>query len=230
MRLIIITLVSLMCAVPLAVLAEPTSPRQGPNRAGPGTGRNMGRPGNDEKFKEELATFCKEHSPKRWAVIDAMPKGQQKEQRIAMMAWQFGILRGLKNEDKSRYELKVKEIELQDQEFGILQNPQKLSEEALRMELKDTAEKVVQARLDDRDLRIKDLENRLKKEKEELESDKAKITQLVSEHLNQLIKQGPSLFPSPGFRHGGEGAHNDSTRPARNTTVNNVPANPDDGN
>jgi hypothetical protein len=234
MNLTRITLVSLICAVPLAVFGEPGGNKSGNPRAGGNgerpharpDGERGGRPNTEwwnEKFREELREFCKTNSPNRWKEIEALPKGQHKEAKIGAMGWQFRGLQMLKEQDKALYDLKVKEIQAQDEEFGILQNPDKLSPDELKSKLRDKAHDYVTLRLDERRHRIDRLLMTLQNEKKDLEKDKDKVGTLVEDRVDMLIKQGPSLFPTPGPRRGGEGARNDSTRPARAATVNSAP-------
>jgi len=235
MQLTRITLVSLLFAVPLAVFGEPGASKQSPARPGANgsehprvrpEGERGGRPNTEwwnEKFREELKEFCKTNSPNRWKEIEALPKGQNKDAKIGAMGWQFKILQTLKDQDSALYDLKVKEIQAQDEEFGILQNAEKLTPDELKSKLREKAQDYVALRLDERRHRIERLLVTLENEKKDLEKDKDKMTNLVEERIDMLIKQGPSLFPTPGPRRGGEGARNDSTRPAHAATVNTPP-------
>jgi hypothetical protein len=238
MNLTRITLASLLLAVPLAVFGEPGQNKQGPARPGANgserprvrpDGERGGRPNMEwwnEKFREELKEFCKTNSPNRWKEIEALPKGQNKDAKIGAMGWQFRTLQTLKDQDPTLYDLKVKEIQAQDVEFGILQNPDKVAPDELKSKLREKAQDYVTLRLDERRHRIERLLVTLENEKKDLEKDKDKMGTLVEERVDMLIKQGPTLFPTPGPRRGNEGARNDSTRPAHAATVNTTPSEP----
>jgi hypothetical protein len=242
MRLKKITLLTLVCALPLTVFGEPGSTKPGPRAGGSGpnggdkshsrTDGERNRPGTEwftERFKEELKEFCVANSPNRWKVIDSMTKSPAKEARTGAMAWQFRSLKLLKEQDAALYEIKVKEIRAQDEEFGILQNPQKLAPDALKLELRPKALEYVTLRLDERRARIEDLEKKLEAEKKAEVADRDRTPTLVDERVEMLINQGPSLFPTPG-PHRGEGIRGDTSRPSRATTGNALPAEPTPGN
>lgn len=237
MHLTRITLVSLLFAVPLAVFGEPGASKQGPAHPGAnGTrvrpdGERGGRPNTEwwnEKFREELKEFCKTNSPNRWKEIEALPKGANKDAKIGAMGWQFHSLQLLKDQDSTLFDLKVKEIQAQDEEFGILQNAEKVTPDELKSKLREKAKDYVALKQDERQHRIDRILVTVKNEQKELDKDKDKMNTLVEERIDMLIKQGPSLFPTPGPRRGGEGARNDSTRPAHAATVNTAPAAPSD--
>ena len=144
------------------------------------------------------------------------------------MGWQFRGLQLLKDQDSTLYDLKVKEIQAQDEEFGILQNAEKVTPDELKSKLREKAKDYVALKQDERQHRIDRILVTVKNEQKELDKDKEKMNTLVEERIDMLIKQGPSLFPTPGPRRGGEGARNDSTRPAHAATVNTAPAMPTD--
>ena len=248
MRFKRITLLSLVCAVPLAVFGEPGgSNKQGGPRTGggPGGGISHAKPESErgaggrltnewgsekerEQFRKDLAVFCEANSPNRWNEI--IKKGWDKNPgRIGAMAWQYKTLQTLQKEDPKLYEIKVNQIRIQDEEFGVLQaikdsdkNPEKLTAAELDSKLKEKAEKYVLLRLSERQHRIEALDKLLKKEKEALETDVHDTPALVETRCKELIKQGPSLFPNPGPRRG-EGARGDATRPSHATTSTSVP-------
>lgn len=225
MRLKRIVFFSLACALPLAVLGEPGRSPNGSRSSGASGARSgdrnrTGEWGSErerEQFRKDLQVFCEANSPNRWKEIF---RSGERNPRIGAMAWQFRSLQALQKDDPKLYEIKVNQIRVQDEEFGILQalkdpekNPEKLSSEELETRLKEKAEKDVLLRLSERQHRIETLDKLLKKEKDALEADVHDSPKLVEARCKDLIKQGPTLYPTPLPRR--NDLRGDTSRPSR---------------
>ncbi len=72
-----------------------------------------------EKFKLEVETFLKAHSPKRWEDFKAKnDRGQDHNRLVWSMAARYRGLQMLEKDDKPLYDIKVKQIEIEDTEFA----------------------------------------------------------------------------------------------------------------
>lgn len=236
--------------LPLSLLAAGEPPRrggdrsggdrQGTERSGSGGERSMRGPGGPgafgdwrdtdwRQFREQLKKFCEEHSPRRWKEIEESAKaGERFSMRAAGMAMKFRALQSLEKEDKELYAIKVKQIEIEDEEFGLVQDIQSaktLSDDAkvsaLSATLREKTTLTVKLHLDERTHRIARLEKFLKKEQEKLARDgttEAQASQ-AERRFQEMITQGTGYFipkhPGKKGEPSGEGGNvNERTTPA----------------
>src|SRR5438874_1919989 len=138
-----------LLAAPLWLLAEPGGPRANLHPGGGGgprstTGRSDGssrdgipRDGGGsgggergprgernkedlDQIREKMQEFCKKHSPRRWAALEENAHGDKNPLRYGGMFFRFRGLVMLENQDPALYDIKVKQIEIEDEEYGLM--------------------------------------------------------------------------------------------------------------
>jgi len=63
-----------------------------------------------------MEKFCKEHAPKRWAAMG----GDKNPMKFGGMYFRFRGLMMLEKQDKALYDIKVRQIEIEDEEYGLM--------------------------------------------------------------------------------------------------------------
>jgi hypothetical protein len=204
---------------------------------GPGFGGRGGfgepSPEDWQKYKEQLKAFCLQHSPRRWQEIEERAQRPGTRMRILSMSGKFKELQKYEKEDPTLYGIKVRQIEVEDAEYGLITDLKALdkSDEKgaadLRAKLRQQNGEYVKLRLQERAHRIDRLNRMIQREKEQLAADQQGVDRLADERLADLEKQGPDFFlPRWGRRPDGENPSTTSTTPAPSQP----PANANPGN
>lgn len=247
LKLATITLAaSCAAAVAVAVFADPSNGRRsergqgtggervdrgdrGDRDHGPGGWQGQGPDWNSEQFKqfrEQLEKFCEKHSPNRW---NDLKNVSNRSSRVGGMAMRFAGLKQLQKEDQTLYDIKVKLIEIEDQEYGLLKdlktaekdNPDNVK--ALQAQLQAKSQEYIAQRLLERSHRLAKLNEFLKSEQKKLDADQHDQDKQTEERVKQMIAEGTDFFtPKPPFRHG-EGGGDGGRGP---TTVRTPPSEP----
>jgi hypothetical protein len=214
-----------LLAVPLWLFAEPGSPRPIPHPGGGGGGgpsrSTTGRSGDGgvrgdrnkedlEQFREKMQEFCKKHSPRRWAALEENAHGDKNPLKYGGMFFRFRGLMMLENQDPDLYEIKVKQIEIEDEEYGLMKDVREARKaedaakiEAITPKLRELSAKYIASRIDEHAHRITNLEKAIKSEQNALAYDKDKQQSLVEERVKALLSDNPK--PSRGHGSGGSG-------------------------
>ena len=224
-------------AVSLAATAEPPQgggpgPRRYEYGGGPGGGPGGGGPGfrgygggdpvtaeEWQKFREQLTAFCVKHSPRRWEEIESRLRrhGPQARVGFSQMASKFKELMKYAKEDPALHAIKVRQIEVEDAEYGLitdLRGLDKADEQRaaeLRGKLREQNLEYVKLRLRERSHRIDRLNRMIEQEKQQVAADGQRADVLADERLADLEKQGPDFFFS---RWGRRERDSSSTAPA----------------
>jgi hypothetical protein len=134
----------------------------------------------------------------------------------------------LENQDPDLYEIKVKQIEIEDEEYGLMKDVREARKaedaakiDAITPKLRELSAKYIASRIDEHAHRITNLEKAIKSEQSALAYDKEKQQALVEERVKALLSDNPK--PSRG--HGSGGSGNSSAAPP---TDNEPPQPPDD--
>jgi hypothetical protein len=180
-----------------------------------------------KKFKDEFRAFCLENSPARYAEFERQATKSKNDNEfrsrvLSRLVFGFKWYQDLKKNDRALYDIKTEQLKIEDKEFALLlakkhlddaeRNPpaylkaaKPLTPDEIATQLKIEGKAFVEARLKEREHRIKRLEDLIAKEKANLVADQNNKGKLVDEHLEQLEKEG--LEPKgPPRRPEGEGA------------------------
>jgi len=206
-------------ATPLALFAEPSGGRNGrPGGGGPPhstTGRSDGSSRDDragrankedmEQFREKMEKFCKDHAPRRWAALE----GDKSPMRFGGMYFRFRGLVMLENQDPELYKIKVRQIEIDDEEYGLMKeirDARRTSDSdainSKTAKLRDLSQEYIASRIDERKHRIVSLQKSIEKEKNLLASDEQNKDALIAERVEAILSDTPSRSRS----HDAEGA------------------------
>jgi hypothetical protein len=174
-------------------------------------------------FKKELADFCETNSPNRWKDIQKKDseRGDRPSGMVGQMAMRFRFLKTLEKEDPELFEIKRSQIRVEDEEYGLIKartnlaDPEKSAEkDAIDQKLRETAKQYVSLRLKERELRIKKLDQLLKKEMEEVKADATASGDLAQKHFDKISAMTPEQLLAPG--RGGGGNHGGGPRDGGN--------------
>jgi hypothetical protein len=208
----------------------------GGERGGPGGWQGPGGDWNSEQakqFRAEVEKFCEAHSPNRWADLKGALSSERKPSRLGGMTLRYAGLKQLQKEDPKLYDIKVKQIEIEDAEYGLLKQL-KTSEdehrntEELRAKLRAKSLEYVAQRLEERNHRIERLKELVQKEQDKLANDQKDKDKLTDDRVKEMIAEGVEFFnptPPPQFRRG-EGGAGGGSGSAAPTTVNAAPVDP----
>jgi len=182
-----------ICALPAAALAE-----QGPQRPRTAEGQSTAaivkpraqaaRPITAEEWAK-TAEFMKQNAPERFGLYLSMREGPAKEQLRQVLVNRWRRLEEIQTQMPKLYDVKVKEVRLDDQIFQIGREMKKASgsvKEQLRSDLKTKVAELFDNGLEERQLRIADLEARLKKQQQLLEADNKNRDRLIAKSYRQI--------------------------------------------
>jgi hypothetical protein len=199
-----------LLATPLALFAEPNGGRSNgrPGGGGPShstTGRSDGSSRDDragraskedmEQFREKMENFCREHAPKRWAALEA----DKSPMRFGGMYFRFRGLMMLENQDKELYKIKVRQIEIDDEEYGLMKEIREARRDnnndvinADTARLRDLSKEYIASRIDERSHRIISLQKSIDREQSLLASDKQNKDALIADRVESILNDTPS--------------------------------------
>lgn len=191
----------MICLLPALVFAEPPRQRPGGDHGDRG-GRQRGGEDRQKEMEEEAKTFFKEHSPKRWAAFDKMSAEQQAKFMPFIMGRYAGF-KWLTRDDADLKSNKFEQYRIEDEIFGKKQDLQdKTGPEAeqLKRDLREKVKELFDAKLAEREHRMKRLEALLAREKENLEEDRKNKEELVSKQFEDVLNARESdAVPMPDF-------------------------------
>jgi hypothetical protein len=154
-----------------------------------------------QKFREELEKFCAENSPNRWQEVQkrfeinhGMERGPDRRPfaGMGMMAFRFLKLKELKEANPELYQIRVKEIQLEDKAYGLTLERRKGGPHVadIDKELKQVAREHVDLQFKERSLRIAKLETMLADEKKQLEFDKTNAEKEALKRFEGMTTEG----------------------------------------
>jgi hypothetical protein len=189
----------------------------GPMRGGDRGGGGMAE---FDKFREDLQQFLIKHSPNRWAAMNdsARGGGGGSPVKFGGMFFRYRGLVVLKNEDPELYDIKVRQIEIEDQEFGLMRQLREAKKDdkaedvdRITKELRKYADEYVTKRFEERTRRVAKLEKVLADEKAALASERDRKDALIGQHVEAVLHDQPTHRPfgpgpgGPGGPGGGPG-------------------------
>jgi hypothetical protein len=134
--------------------------------------------------------FFQEHSPLRWRALAMLRPDSNARLKIQnYITNRYRILMEQEKRDPEMYALQVKELELEDQMFGLTSRRHHLENPELQEQLHKKAGELVDTRLSIRQLRITRLEKAIELAKSRLEKDKEQRDELVERELRQATHQ-----------------------------------------
>jgi hypothetical protein len=189
-----------MCAGPIAVFAAEQTPRSGRSDPSPAqrpkaidsTRGGQPFPATPEEWAR-TAQFMEENAPQRFRVYLSSKDAPRKHEFEQFLVNRWRRLEELKAQSPELYDVRTNEIKLNDQVFALCQQikstngPQK---QKLQDELKRKVAELFDNGLSERRLRISQLQERLKKQTQALESDTRKRDELISKRYRQISVQG----------------------------------------
>ena len=200
-----------LLAAPLVLFADPTGFRPGSRgngtsrsttgRSGDGIAREGGERGGRsredfEQLRKRMQDFCEKHSPRRWAALQE--NGDRNPMKFGGMFFRFRGLMMIENQDKALYDIKVRQIEIDDEEYGLLKDlraaraaDNKDEIERITKKLRELSTEYVASRINERTHRIASLEKTLKAEQETLASELSDQKGLVDKRLESLLSDKP---------------------------------------
>ena len=201
-----------LLATPLALFAEPNGsgrpPGLRPGGGGPSrstTGRTDDRSRGErnredmDQFREKMEKFCKEHAPRRWAALEETARGDKSPARFGGMYFRFRGLMMLENQDPELYKIKVRQIEIDDEEYGLMKEireARRTSDKELiannTAKLRDLSKEYIASRINERSHRIISLQKSIDKEKSQLASDEQNKDALIAERVESILNDTPT--------------------------------------
>jgi hypothetical protein len=225
------------CAMPLAALADPPQGSKGrPNEGRPGGGERFRGPADWNAAKEhdyeQFMAFSEVHAHNRWKELKKR-EGENNGHMLRSngLLVKFRMLQMLEKQDKDLYTIKVKQIETEDVEYGLVTtlrekekapNPNAAQIAALKADLKNNAKQFVMLRLEERGKQIDRIMAKLEQEKKNLSEDQTVAAQsrLTDERYNQMLAEGPDFFNFKPIKHDGEGGAGGGPSPGGPSTTN----------
>jgi hypothetical protein len=217
-------------ATPLVLFAEQGGPRPIPRQGGgpshSTTGRTDGasRDGGDrggprgernkedmEQVREKMEAFCKEHAPKRWAALEASARNDKSPMKFGGMYFRFRGLMMIEKQDKALYDIKVRQIEIEDEEYGLMKEvrtardkPDTAEIDRLTARLRDLSQEYISSRINERTHRIVGLEKTIEAERSGLAADQQNKAKLIADRVESILSDTPPASRSRS--RDGEGA------------------------
>jgi hypothetical protein len=212
-----------LLATPLVLCAEPGQskpmgrPSGGSSRSTTGrTSDSSTRDGADrgsrgersredfEQLRKRMQDFCEKHSPRRWAALEENSHGDKNPFKFGGMFFRFRGLMMLENQDKALYNIKVRQIEIEDEEYGLMKDIREARKTDNTADLNTLTDKLralsteyVASRIDERTHRIANLEKTIKAEQTALATEQANQKSLVDQRLDSILNDKPHHTHDP---------------------------------
>ena len=182
--------------------------RGGPRREGRGGGqgndrRNAGPPDEDEWL--EASESMKKLAPNAWArfleIPEHAPFRPAFQRRIVD---RYQELDRLKKRNEDQYQSEVKQIQVEDDIFGLaaqLRGADATTAERVKADIRQKVEELIELRIANRERRIERLAQQLNKERGKLESDKKDKPATVQRKYDEILSRAGAnggLFANPG--------------------------------
>ncbi len=172
-------------------------------RGGDGAGpmRPMGRGGlraaqPSEEDMVEILAFMRVHSPNRVKAMESLPEESAARRGVmAFVVARYRALQALKDEDAQLYGLNVKQVEIEDELYGLLAPARAVGDrEKIRERIHDAVKRQIDTNLAERERRLNRLRESLQREERKLDTDRAQIDELTDARTNALVREGtPAL-------------------------------------
>ena len=199
---LIVTAAALAAVMPSAAMAANEGPdvrerRESPALAVAPTPRHRA-PAESDNELEEIAAFMRQYAPARWAAMDALPEaGAVRRGVMVYVVARWRHLQILREEDAALYEIKVRQMAVEDAIYGMLARTRSPAErEPLRKNLREKVDELVKLGLTERTHRIERLRQALTAEENRLKVDQKAMKSMVDRRVDAFIMEGPvTLHP-----------------------------------
>jgi hypothetical protein len=180
-----------------------------------------------EKEWEACKLFLSVHSKNRYQQIENMPGGPKKPFEQFLVG-RFRLINRIKSQSPELYNLKVREIELDDDVFGIcLKLKSKTGDKArLQSELKAKIAELFDLGVSERKLRIGLVETALEDQKKILKTEQDGHDKLVEDRFNAVLAEGVEGAWIGGKHNGSKTKAGSSTVPSLGESESNSPTTP----
>jgi hypothetical protein len=169
------------------------------------------KPSADEL--SEVDDFMKENSPKRWGKIQDMPD-KRKDNIMQFVVQRYRMLQDLKRNDEDMYNLRVKRLKIEDEIFDLgwdLKNSKNGDQnnaqlESTRKELRKTVRALVDNRIEEHRLRLKQWQEKMDEERKRMVAEQNSEDQFVDSSVKAIENDmrwpgmGDFVMPLPGGR------------------------------
>jgi hypothetical protein len=176
-----------------------------------GAQRPFGRDGvaatrpSDEEW-QQISQFMQEHSPKRWAKFNDMNLPAERSDRLrGFVALRYHNLMELKQNDPKMFEVRLRRMPIEDEVFALgwelrhkPENP-----DAINGKLKEQVRALIDNRIEEHELRVRTLKERLAVEEDRLAQAKANKDEVIVKSMqairdNKFPAMGDFASPAPG--------------------------------
>ncbi|GEM_PF-4822185 len=190
-----------------------------PMRAAVRAGGRAAEKLSDEDMQEVMA-FMREHSPNRVKATESLPEDSAARRGVmAFVEARYRALQAVKDEDAQLYDLGVKQVEIEDDLYGLLASaPTVADREKIRDRIRIAVRPQVETNFAERAHRLSRLREALRREERKLDADRARADDLTDARTNALVQEGTAALRRDVLRRGiREDARRDG-RPAGATT------------
>lgn len=144
----------------------------------------------DREDWERFQAFMKEHSPRRWAVVENHPDPSRQQMTRFSMFNRFRTLERLRNADHDMYQVNLRRFAVEDEIFALglpAFGPagRTLTEEEMS-KLREKVSELVDIGLEERELRVQRLHEMLKREQELYAAEKAQREEIIADRVMRI--------------------------------------------
>lgn len=162
-----------------------------------------------EQIWEEASEFARLHSPNRWMLYEQLPESAVAKERIrTAIVRRYQMVRGTGAPGDEAYELAVMRMKTEDEAWALGRDIRSVGDEtqreAMRTQLRELVQEMVDRHLEERKMRIEHLKRAVNQEERRLEQDRNRKQALIDRQMQQIIDDEEHLLRQPG-RGDGEG-------------------------
>jgi hypothetical protein len=155
--------------------------------------RRSGRRGERPVDWDAVQQFAVRHSPRRWSAFDSAQSASTGAMHARQfVAESFQKLMDLKDKEPDVYDCRVAQIECEDIIYGICADVRggKLTAGQAAPQLHEAVNRLVDARLKERDVRVKKAAAALRNAQQKLARDQQQRAKMVDRQVNAIIDSG----------------------------------------
>ncbi len=151
---------------------------------------------------QDVMVFMRVHSPNRVRAMEGLPEDSSARRGVmAFVVARYRALQAVKDEDPQLYDLNVKQVEIEDELYGLLAPVRTVGDrEKLRDRIRDAVKRQMETNLAEREHRLNRLRESVQREERRLDSDRSQLDQLTDTRTNALIQEGTPALRRDGLR------------------------------
>lgn len=186
--------------------------------------REMQRAWNEEPTESELkdvADFMAVHSPRRWEAFNRLSEEHPEKDKLKkLILVRFRGVRYLKEREPRLYELRLKQVKLEDEAWDFSERYRASKDEAerarLREKVREQVASVVNLWMSERQYRIDLLEEEVEDAKRRLDEDRAQMAERIDSKVEKHLKSDHAMGMDWRHHHWGKDKDNDkaTTQPS----------------